>query len=75
MRRCASAEPFSPGLMAVECNGRLAFGHQGFWNTFAFHVPSLDLSLGGSIMNHDATDGGVLMCRLVDAVAAALISP
>lgn len=64
--------PYRLGLMVVECDGRLAFGHQGFWNTFAFHVPTLDLTIGGSILNHDATNGRVLLCRLVSAVAAAV---
>lgn len=58
--------------MVLECNGLLAFGHQGFWNTFAFHVPSLDLTVGGSILNHDATNGSELMCRLVGEVLAAI---
>jgi D-alanyl-D-alanine carboxypeptidase len=63
--------PYRLGLMVLECNGRLAFGHQGFWNTFAFHVPSLDLTVGGSVLNHEATNGRELMCGLVAAVVAA----
>lgn len=63
--------PYRLGLMVVDCNGWVAFGHQGFWNTFAFHVPSLDLTIGGGILNHDATNGRDLMCRLVGVVAAA----
>jgi D-alanyl-D-alanine carboxypeptidase len=59
------------GLMVKECDGRLAIGHQGFWNTFAYHVPSLDLTLGGSILNHDAANGFQLVRRLVAVVAAA----
>ena len=65
-------EPYRLGLMMVECGDIEAFGHQGFWNTFAFHVPSLDLTVGGSILNHDAANGRELMCRLVEAVAAAI---
>jgi D-alanyl-D-alanine carboxypeptidase len=64
--------PYRLGLMAVDCSGRVALGHQGFWNTFAFHVPSLDLTIGGSILNHDAANGRELMCRLVAAVAGAV---
>lgn len=62
--------PYRLGLMVVECDGWLAYGHQGFWNTFAFHVPSLDLTVGGTILNHDAANGRVLLRRLVAAVAA-----
>jgi hypothetical protein len=67
--------PYRLGLMVVDCNGLVAFGHQGFWNTFAFHVPSLDLTIGGSILNHDAANGRGLMCRLLGVIAAALTSP
>jgi hypothetical protein len=63
--------PYRLGLMVIECDGRLAVGHQGFWNTFAFHVPSLDLTVGGSILNHDAANGQKLVRRLVAVVAAA----
>jgi D-alanyl-D-alanine carboxypeptidase len=63
--------PYRLGLMVLECDGHEAFGHQGFWNTFAYHVPSLDLTVSGTILNHDATNGRELMCRLVGTVAAA----
>jgi len=63
--------PYRLGLMAVECGDRLALGHQGFWNTFAFHVPSMDLTLGGSILSHDAANGLDLARRLVAAAASA----
>jgi len=62
--------PYRLGLMVTECDGRLAIGHQGFWNTFAYHVPSLDLTLGGSVLNHDATNGLQLVKRIVAAVAS-----
>jgi D-alanyl-D-alanine carboxypeptidase len=59
------------GLMVMELDDRVAFGHQGFWNTFAFHVPALDLTVSGSIMNHHAANGRELARRLVAAVDAA----
>lgn len=59
--------------MVMKCDGREAFGHQGFWNTFAYHLPSLDLTVGGSILNHDATNGYELMCRLVGIVSAEMV--
>lgn len=64
--------PYRLGLMVAECDGHLAFGHQGFWNTFVFHAPSHDLTIGGSILNHDATNGRLLWCRLLGAVMTAL---
>lgn len=60
------------GLMVRKCRGREAFGHQGFWNTFAYHYPSLDLTIGGCILNHNAANGFELMCRLTGEVASAL---
>jgi D-alanyl-D-alanine carboxypeptidase len=57
------------GLMTMMAGDHLCVGHQGFWNTFAFHVPALDLSLGGTILNHDAENGWKLVERLV-AVAS-----
>jgi len=62
--------PYRLGLMCVELDDRLAWGHQGFWNTFAFHVPTLDATVAGSILNHDAQNGRELARRLVAAVAA-----
>lgn len=59
------------GLMVFDFGGRVTFGHQGFWNTFAFHVPSLDLTIGGCILNHDAANGRELAARLIAAVTAA----
>ena len=62
--------PYRLGLMVSEPGGRIAIGHQGFWNTFAFHVPSLDLTLAGSILNHNSVNGIELVRRIVAAVTA-----
>lgn len=64
-------ESYRLGLMVTVFDGRLVYGHQGFWNTFAFHVPSLDLTIGGTVLNHDAANGRELARRLVSAVAQA----
>jgi D-alanyl-D-alanine carboxypeptidase len=58
------------GLFCLELDGRLVWGHMGFWNTFAFHVPSLDLTLAGCILDHHAEHGVVLAERLIAAAAA-----
>lgn len=63
--------PYRLGLMAAELDGHLAFGHQGFWNTFAYHVPGLDATVAGCILSHDAANGRVLAERLVGALARA----
>jgi CubicO group peptidase (beta-lactamase class C family) len=66
--------PYRLGLMCVQLADHTALGHQGFWNTFAFHVPSLDLTVAGSIMNHHAVNGrelaDALVARVAEAVAA-----
>lgn len=64
-------ESYRLGLMCMELAGYLAWGHQGFWNTFAFHVPALDLTVAGSIMNHHAVNGLELAAALVARVAEA----
>ena len=64
-------ETYRLGLIVMDFEGHLGLGHLGFWNTFAYHVPSLDLSLGGGVMNHHATHCKELVARLVKVVARA----
>ncbi len=58
------------GIFCVDFGDHLAWGHSGFWNTFAFHVPTLDLTVSGCILNHFAENGQVLAGQLVETVAA-----
>lgn len=64
--------PYRMGLMVLDLDGHLGFGHQGFWNTFAFHLPSLDATVAGSILSRDAANGRVLAARLAACLAAAI---
>lgn len=64
--------PYRLGLMVTDLEGHLGFGHQGFWNTFAFHLPSLDATVAGSILSHDAANGRLLAARLAACLAAAM---
>jgi hypothetical protein len=66
------SSPYRLGLMCVDLDGHLAWGHQGFWNTFAFRVPALDLTVAGSVLNHHAANGRELAAELTSRVAAAL---
>ncbi|MGD9546882.1 MAG: serine hydrolase domain-containing protein [Candidatus Krumholzibacteriia bacterium] len=59
------------GLICTSLADRQAWGHSGFWNTFAYHVPSLDLTVAGCVLDHFAERGQVLADRLVAAVADA----
>jgi D-alanyl-D-alanine carboxypeptidase len=69
--KTGGTQPYRLGLMVVECDGFEAFGHQGFWNTFAYHIPSMNLTLAGSILSRETASGYDLMCRLAGAVMAA----
>ena len=57
------------GLAATDFGEHLGWGHTGFWNTFVFHVPLLDLTVSGCILNHHAEKGRELARMLVEAVA------
>ena len=60
MKRLGSVviSPVAASGSGQELANYLAWGHQGFWNTFAFHVPSLDLTVAGSILNHHPVEKG-----------------
>ncbi len=64
--------PYRLGLMCMDLDGKMAWGHQGFWNTFAFHVPSMDLTVSGCVLNHHAANGRLLAGELVSAVRSAI---
>lgn len=57
------------GIFCVDFGNYLAWGHSGFWNTFAYFIPELDLTVSGCILNHHAEKGQELARRLVDTVA------
>lgn len=57
------------GLFCSDFGEHLAWGHTGFWNTFAFHVPSLDLTVAGAVLDHFAAKGQTLAEELVETVA------
>jgi len=58
------------GLFCLDFDGRLAWGHTGFWNTFAFHVPVLDLTVAGAVLDHFTARGQELAEEMVATVAA-----
>ena len=61
---------FRLGLMTTDLGDYLGWGHSGFWNTFVFHVPELDLTVSGCILDHFAVKGQELAARLVAAAVA-----
>jgi len=58
------------GLFHLTLAGHEAWGHTGFWNTFAFYVPDLDLAVGGAVTDHFAARGQGLAEEAVAAAAA-----
>lgn len=58
------------GLFCYDLDGRLGWGHTGFWNTFVVHVPTLDLTISGCVLNHHAVRGMDLVLEVVDLVDA-----
>jgi D-alanyl-D-alanine carboxypeptidase len=61
---------FRLGIFCADFGEHLGWGHTGFWNTFAFHVPTLDVTVSGCILDHFATKGRELAQQLVQQVAA-----
>ena len=37
------------GIQRIEFEGKEAWGHTGFWNTFAYHFPEDDITVAGSV--------------------------
>jgi len=61
------------GLICPDLGGTLALGHGGFWNTFAYHVPEMDLTVSGCILNHDAIRGLELVKEVVALAQEAMV--
>ncbi len=59
------APEYRLGLMVTDLGDHLAWGHTGFWNTFAFHVPALDATVAGAILSRDAARGRELAARII----------
>ncbi len=58
------------GLIRTELGGHEAFGHTGFWNTFAYHIQELDLTLSGCVLSRDTARGQDLAEELVELIGA-----
>ncbi|MCP4291601.1 MAG: beta-lactamase family protein [bacterium] len=63
---------YRQGLICTNFGDHVAWGHTGFWNTFVFHIPSLDLTVSGSIFSHHAQRGAELVEQVVQLVDEAL---
>ncbi|HKP27911.1 MAG TPA: serine hydrolase domain-containing protein [Gemmatimonadales bacterium] len=56
------------GIYSRNVGGFTAYGHTGFWNTFSFHVPDLDLTVAASLTQQEkAYDvGAALLAGVVE---------
>ncbi|CAM2070419.1 Beta-lactamase family protein [Sulfidibacter corallicola] len=45
------------GLEPIDVDGHRGWGHRGFWNTFAYYFPDLDLAIAGSVMQREGPRG------------------
>ena len=61
---------YRAGIYSRVIDGATAYGHTGFWNTFAFHFPDLDLTVAASLTQQqkagDAT--GAILGGIVQRV-------
>jgi len=55
------------GIYSRDVEGVRGYGHTGFWNTFSFHFPELDLTVAASLTQQvNAYDaGGALLAEVV----------
>jgi len=56
------------GIYSRNVGGVTAYGHTGFWNTFSFHIPDLDLTVAASLTQQEkAYDvGAALLAGVVE---------
>ncbi len=59
---------YRSGIYARDVEGVRGFGHTGFWNTFAFHFPELDLTVAASLTQQvNAYDAaGAMLSAIVE---------
>jgi D-alanyl-D-alanine carboxypeptidase len=66
------ARGYRLGIARVELAGREAWGHSGYWNTFAYYIPSLDVAIAGSITQNQLRGARIpLASRVAQLVAEA----
>lgn len=53
------------GIFCTELQGRLGWGHSGFWNTIVYHLPSLDLTVSVCVLNHQGVRGVEVVKQVV----------
>jgi CubicO group peptidase (beta-lactamase class C family) len=64
------------GIYRRVAAGVEGFGHTGFWGTFSFYFPSLDLAVAGTVTQQQAGRAlGAMLDELVAAAKEAVAAP
>jgi D-alanyl-D-alanine carboxypeptidase len=63
---------FRGGIQRTKIGAVDVWGHTGFWNTFAYYIPSLDLSIAGSLTQNQTRAGRRLQLRTVEILKEAI---
>lgn len=50
----ATERDYRMGIYVIRLAGDEGYGHSGFWNTFAFHIPATDVAIASSISQQGA---------------------
>ncbi|MBU8923100.1 MAG: beta-lactamase family protein [Bacteroidales bacterium] len=72
MSIAAEQGTYRAGIWHIDVDGMTGWGHTGFWNSFAFYFPEMDLVVAGSIMQRNGPRGSVLVDEIVRIVRTAL---
>lgn len=60
------------GIGETALNGYRAYGHSGYWGTFSYYLPDLDLAIAGSVLQNQRRDlPGAMIARLLDRLQPA----
>ncbi|MBN2070043.1 MAG: beta-lactamase family protein [Candidatus Krumholzibacteriota bacterium] len=63
---------YRAGIWSIEVDGITGWGHTGFWNTFTFYFPEIDLAVAGAVTRRNAVKGRVLTDEAVRIIRGIL---
>jgi D-alanyl-D-alanine carboxypeptidase len=63
---------FRGGMQKLQIGSLEVWGHTGYWNTFAYYIPALDLSIAGSVTQNQTRAGRRLQMRALETLREAI---
>jgi D-alanyl-D-alanine carboxypeptidase len=72
MSIAANQDTYRAGIWHIDVDGVKGWGHTGFWNSFTFYFPEIDLVVAGSIMQRSGPKGQVISDEIVRIVRRVL---